>query len=503
MKKIGLFAVILWLLLPCAGMARDRLTWEQRSTSKLTRSVTTYAVDRAEDGSAQVREMGSLPAGTHVVFADYDRELQLSKVIYMAGGSETAAFIRDRDALVSTIKVVRFDDGSHADFPEALVNDRAALLRILNQMYPERTYSLKDGSSILHVSYNSQPEATRKPAPTADTKDAGQQTPKQTQRPAKQGEESQAETAFNIQSPWRLKQSVTGYQDAHMTKAAVSIPLGTYAQITMDYKDVVQIGFYLDGVYQKAHIYRAALLNGFTQYRDKKGDIHNISPADPNYASTIAQNEVTYLADSLRENLDNQAKLETQAAKKGTFVAQWDNQPAMVEQLGLHRSRVSLGGEEKEVPSTDLVLHGSPSAATKLAYIHAPRTGKCSLRASGQGNGKVIKQCKAGTVVPVLSEGEGYSLILYKGVEGYVLSDCLRFGAASDAGAKTGVLVYQGKKNGTATINLRNSPQKGSAKVAGWKAGTEVTILSVQDGWAMVEAQGLVGYVMEAFITGQ
>lgn len=97
MKKIGLLTVALLLLLPLSGLARDRLTWEQRSTSKLTRAVTTYQLETAEDGSVQVREAGSLPVGTHVVFADYDRELQLSKVIYMAGGSETPALIRDRD----------------------------------------------------------------------------------------------------------------------------------------------------------------------------------------------------------------------------------------------------------------------------------------------------------------------------------------------------------------------------------------------------------------------
>jgi hypothetical protein len=64
--------------LPSAGLVRDQLTWEQRATSKMTRTVATYVVEQGEDGTLLVREAGSLPTGTHIVFCDYDRETKLT-----------------------------------------------------------------------------------------------------------------------------------------------------------------------------------------------------------------------------------------------------------------------------------------------------------------------------------------------------------------------------------------------------------------------------------------
>lgn len=62
------------------------------------------------------------------------------------------------------------------------------------------------------------------------------------------------------------------------------------------------------------------------------------------------------------------------------------------------------------------------------------------------------------------------------------------------------MLTYHGKTNGSTKINLRNSPDKTSAKVAEWKTGTEVTVLSHKDGWMMVEANGVSGYVLKEFV---
>jgi len=61
-------------------------------------------------------------------------------------------------------------------------------------------------------------------------------------------------------------------------------------------------------------------------------------------------------------------------------------------------------------------------------------------------------------------------------------------------------LSCKGETDGTTSVNLRNLPTKDSAKTAVWRTGVEVTVLSYQDGWYLVEADGVCGYVMEAFL---
>ncbi len=500
MKRWVICILGLCLLLPLTGLARDQLTWEQRSAGKLTRAVATFVVEPGEDGTPQVREVGSLPAGTHVVFCDCDRETKLSKIVHNITGSETEAWIRDRDALVSTIVHVNFDDGTYLDFPEALVNDRATLLRILRQMFPNRTITPIAGSTKLHMS-NQAPSLTPVPNQPVDKSTAQDKTttPKQ-QAP---GKHSEAERAFNIDSPWRLQQTVTGYTDAHKTKASASIPIGTYAQIVMaqivmDYNDVVQIGYYQDGVYKKAHIDRAALLNNFTQYRNQAGEILNISPADPLYEKVVSENEITHLSDGLRTNLDERIALSQEAARKGMAVAQLGEQAVQVEQLGLVTSQINAGDGRVEVPTADLTFEGAPDAH-QLAAIHAPKTGKCSLWAAADSDSKLLKRCKAGVLVQVLEKGAAFTKINYKGQVGYVRSDCL-YVPVERLTAEQGMLAYNGQTTGSTTINLRNSPGKEHAKVAEWETGTPITILSKKDGWLMVESKGVLAFVMEEFV---
>lgn len=61
-------------------------------------------------------------------------------------------------------------------------------------------------------------------------------------------------------------------------------------------------------------------------------------------------------------------------------------------------------------------------------------------------------------------------------------------------------LSCKGETDGTTSVNLRNLPTKDSAKTAVWRTGVEVTVLSYQGGWYLVEADGVCGYVMEAFL---
>ena len=65
----------------------------------------------------------------------------------------------------------------------------------------------------------------------------------------------------------------------------------------------------------------------------------------------------------------------------------------------------------------------------------------------------------------------------------------------------TAILSCKGETDGTTSVNLRNLPTKDSAKTAVLRTGVEVTVLSALEGWYLVEADGVCGFVMEAFLS--
>ena len=66
--------------------------------------------------------------------------------------------------------------------------------------------------------------------------------------------------------------------------------------------------------------------------------------------------------------------------------------------------------------------------------------------------------------------------------------------------AAIGTISYKGKTTVNTSVNVRNSPEKGSKVVAVWKVGKEVTIINQSEGWVEVEADGICGYVKDEFI---
>ncbi len=169
--------------------------------------------------------------------------------------------------------------------------------------------------------------------------------------------------------------------------------------------------------------------------------------------------------------------------------------------LGVAETVIQLGGEEKTVPTQELTFAEDVPQEKKIAVIHAPKTGKCTLRSKASDSGKALKSCKAGVIVSVLEEGGKYTKINYQGTVGYVLTSCLKFYDCTVETEGTGLLSYNGKTNGSTTINIRNAAKGDSAKIAEWDTGTEVTVFGLSDGWYEIEAKGIHGFVMEKFLT--
>lgn len=180
-------------------------------------------------------------------------------------------------------------------------------------------------------------------------------------------------------------------------------------------------------------------------------------------------------------------------------VFQYEGAAVEVIRLGVSTSTILLNEEETDVPTAEVTFNTTAEEDRRIAVIHAPRTGKCTLRAKASESGKMVKSCMAGHVVPVLEYGKEWCRILYNGAEGYVLTSCLKWYSAETQGI--GVLSYNGKANGSTTINIRNAPDGESFKVAEWYTGTQVQVFSLNDGWYEIECDEIHGFVMDEFLT--
>ena len=195
----------------------------------------------------------------------------------------------------------------------------------------------------------------------------------------------------------------------------------------------------------------------------------------------------------------NPSTQKTQKAIKDDAVVRYSNEAVHLIRLGVATSTVLLNGEEKEVPTFELDFGSTAEKEKQVAVIHAPKTGKCTLRAKASDSGKALQKCKAGTVVIVLEYGRNFCKISDDGDVGYVQTDCLKWYDAETEG--TGLLSYNGRTTGSTTINVRNTPSGDSAKIAEWETGTQVEVFGLEKGWYEIEYKGIHGFVMEKFLT--
>ena len=505
MKKLATLTSILLILLmlPIMALATTQKEWDQECRAKISNTATLYAIERDPNAadtslSPKLQEIGSLPGGTYVKTGKYDYDLRMWQIAYFKDGNLCEAWV-EKKAVADASTDIYFDDGSYTTVPEAVAKDTDALLGLLKKKHPDKSYSPIEGSSIIHVDASS-PGATPQPAkdPKTDTagKIVGEWKPGQLI--------SQEELAFNAECPWRLSRTIKGYSDAHMTKKYETINIGTYCMIATSFDDVVKIAYYKNGERHMAHIERADLLGASTQYKNAQGQIESISQADPNYGAVVASHEVTWLAQSIQEDLDAQVEAERAAAgkdEKGSAAMKDKGASGVtVKELGTHTSRVSYQGKTIQVPTAELSFEADVPKDKRLAVIYTPKTGKAGLRASASGNADILKQCKAGTLVSVLEVAKTYTKINYKNTVGYIQTDCLKFIDVSAETADKGILSYKGKTGGGTTVNIRLAADGGSRKIGEMKTGTEVTVFTFVDGWYGVEAQGIRGYVMEEYL---
>lgn len=170
-------------------------------------------------------------------------------------------------------------------------------------------------------------------------------------------------------------------------------------------------------------------------------------------------------------------------------------------ELGVYESVILIGGEEYAVPTASLTFADDVPAEKAIAVIHAPSTGKCTLRRAASASAKSLGKCKAGTIVAVLEYGGKFCRIHYGGEVGYVLTSCLKFHGGAEVPVGTGVLTWNGKATGRTTINIRNAADSDAHRIAQWPTGTEVVVFGRDGKWFEIEHDGMHGFVHEDYLT--
>jgi len=178
----------------------------------------------------------------------------------------------------------------------------------------------------------------------------------------------------------------------------------------------------------------------------------------------------------------------------------WQGELISVKTWGFHSSVILVDGKEQIVPTNELTFSEKVDAAKRVAYIHAPRTGRCYLRAKASDKGDILDKCPAGTVVQVIKYGKNYCQIVFEGQVGYVQTACLKFANPKVEPMCTWQLSYNGKMTGNAQVPIRNDKSNDSASVMKLRSGTEVTVFAKSGNWYEIEYEGMHGFVNKSFL---
>lgn len=364
---------------------------------------------------------------------------------------------------------------------------------------------------------------------------------------------AQTQEEWNLSCNYKTSRSVDMYQyPNHQGDYLGILPANTYVviQSTMDgYKGV---SWKRDGRSGYGWVEAGALVRCTSTVRGSSGYADSVHELDPNHDSILASKPVINVADSLLKQGDKDysdltfenpnsssaaaaqqtagrgEKVEAEkpaastapvqsasknsgktsaSTKKNSAEKQEEAEEAAeasvqigLVQLGAYTSVIEYEGRELTVPTAELQFSADVPEDKQVAYIHAPRSGKCSLRAKASDNAQVLVKCKAGTVVQVVSYGKNYCRIVYEGQVGYVQTACLKFLDTTAEPMCTWPLSYNGKMTGNAEVPIRNDKSNDSAIIVKLRSGTEVTVFSKSGAWYEVEHEGLHGFVHKNFL---
>lgn len=142
----------------------------------------------------------------------------------------------------------------------------------------------------------------------------------------------------------------------------------------------------------------------------------------------------------------------------------------------------------------------------RVMYVRTGNTGKLYLRQLPTKSSAVLGSYANGTAVTVYSQQNGWAQVQVNGKYGYMmvsyLTDSLSSATASPATPAPGSgTVYYVRTGNTGKLYLRVSPWQGASVLGKYANGTPVTVYSIVNGWAYVDAGDVTGYMMAKFLT--
>ena len=220
LKKLYIF-ILVFTLFPILALATSQEEWDLTCRSKTSGTVTLYSISIADDGTKTAQEIGSISAGKYIHVNDFDDDLRMFFISYLANGSRKEAYIHSESAIVQAEKIINFTDGSHIIVPEKVAETPSALQKWINNVAPGRVIA-GDGSKPVNID-GTQPLQPDDPSLIY--------TPSEKEKETVQGDWSgekeltNKEKEFNAECVWRLQRTVTGYSDAKMSKMYETINL--------------------------------------------------------------------------------------------------------------------------------------------------------------------------------------------------------------------------------------------------------------------------------------
>ncbi|WP_165615153.1 SH3 domain-containing protein, partial [Bacillus paramycoides] len=232
------------------------------------------------------------------------------------------------------------------------------------------------------------------------------------------------------------------------------------------------------------------------------------------FVSTHAFAESDNLATVNATNLNIREQPTTQGKVVGTV-----KQGTTVQVLSQEKewAKISHDGKEGYVSLQFLKLSGkTPGAEQQQPTINNGQkeegivtATRLNVRNSPVLGSSMIGYVQKNEKVTVLGKANGWAKIEYKGKEGYVSLEFLKFGDAIQTPDASSQKQQQPTiKNGaeeTGTINatslrVRSAANTSSAVLGNLKNGEKVTVLGKANGWAKISYQGKEGYVSLEFV---
>ena len=124
-----------------------------------------------------------------------------------------------------------------------------------------------------------------------------------------------------------------------------------------------------------------------------------------------------------------------------------------------------------------------------------------NLRETPDKDGAIITSAKNGAQVVVLQKGNEWSRVSVNGTEGFMATQYLHFGNASNKPSITGKMAVVANPKATQVLNLRQTASLDAKVLDYYRNGVKVTILSAGDTWHKVQVEdGKIGYMMAKFL---